>query len=1291
MQELPNEPHEHKTDQANKQPQPQLSTQVDSDSIHLDLDKKETYERLETFITTFVRGGTKKLNKYRDEISSKTNTTAEHVVEGPARELLGECNHWASTAIHPLVVTVTYIINRIHRKKAKRVVEVFRRIKEDELGNMLAEAGANIFHNYQIQFNMITDTGDSWARGMEKLATDATRRVINYVNQYKQHNPDMDVSVDLITEGVKLGKSRQGFLITVIQKIPKMPKLGHTVKIYDKKFKTSEVYENLVKKDDDKKWLWYSKKGNGSDSRKSKDTSGLTQILNEGCQEVIEQPEDERKYILSLEEVKEKAKETLNKINKEDGSFLQKSIMNEIKTINKKIDKMNSRPESIQERKPIYYNMKCPVKSFTGRGNELKCLHETLQNENGRVVISQVTAVTGLGGIGKTELVRKYATEYAKHYDNNVIWIDSETHESLTRSFKTLAAEELNILISRRIDGNMQERQVNSIVKDVYVHFINVKSLFIFDNAEEYTVIEKFLPTSLHPNAKRPYILITSRNRNWDVDDEGQIHVMQLDVFTKKEAAMFIENSIKIKDGLQKRDIEKLAKRLQYLPLALRQATAYINQEDEKFSKRGSERFKISDYLKKLNENTKLVNEGYYKISDRYSQTILTTWVITLEKIKEDQNHGMKAIDILNVMAYLAPDKIHASKMFDNDGVELCDKYSMIDLKKEGVASIHRLVQEVMRLMLKDAKEEEKVIKEALKLIAKNENISKENTSHVTSVWSYASGYSELIDEFYFNSNSIPTYDYNNATPLHLLAENGSEEAVKAILEAILMNENFSEKFRKIIDAKDKYNRTPLYMAVENGHTSVVKLFVDKEAKIDIKSTIVYNSLSTKKASDWTLLHVAAFNGYSDIVEILVNKDKTLVDIEDSIGRTAAVLAASSGQINVLKILRPKQYNVYLLHAKLRAARKSDNLEDIKNFLKNLEEEHQLQDIVNVKLGEWAPLHLAASANWLDIIETLITYGAKVKDDTPSFTPLHSASSNGHLAVIKYLIEKGAHPKDINEDGWTSLHAAAQNGHLHVVKYFIDEFEEIDVDIIDNARATPLHTAAFHGKLNVVEFLLRRGANIKAVNILGATPLFTAAINNNRDVYDFLLNEDATVVNASDDQTFIGRLNISVLHVAAVYNDKQMIEDLINKGVDKDIGKDTSLTPLYFATLFDSLEATEYLIASGAATNVGINIPIIREILEETVRDSTLKPLSMPKFISTLINFAIVLPDVIGMSANDLKSVIEGLCSLDPNFGALIDSLKIYVEQRKNPDLDRPLHAVFFTQEIGIKSKDDDG
>jgi hypothetical protein len=65
-----------------------------------------------------------------------------------------------------------------------------------------------------------------------------------------------------------------------------------------------------------------------------------------------------------------------------------------------------------------------------------------------------------------------------------------------------------------------QKRDVKSVAKDVYKYFCNVKSLFIFDNAEEYTDINKCLPLSLSPDNKKPYALVTSRNQDWKVGEE---------------------------------------------------------------------------------------------------------------------------------------------------------------------------------------------------------------------------------------------------------------------------------------------------------------------------------------------------------------------------------------------------------------------------------------------------------------------------------------------------------------------------------------------------------------------------------------------------------------------------------------------------------------------------------------------------------------------------------------------------------------------------------------------------
>ncbi|WP_353279873.1 hypothetical protein [Wolbachia endosymbiont (group B) of Xanthorhoe designata] len=56
------------------------------------------------------------------------------------------------------------------------------------------------------------------------------------------------------------------------------------------------------------------------------------------------------------------------------------------------------------------------------------------------------------------------------------------------------------------------ERNIKSIVEDVYEYLQDTKSLFVFDNAISYKEIENFLPSSfpIFSNREKPYVLITS-------------------------------------------------------------------------------------------------------------------------------------------------------------------------------------------------------------------------------------------------------------------------------------------------------------------------------------------------------------------------------------------------------------------------------------------------------------------------------------------------------------------------------------------------------------------------------------------------------------------------------------------------------------------------------------------------------------------------------------------------------------------------------------------------------------
>lgn len=363
-------------------------------------------------------------------------------------------------------------------------------------------------------------------------------------------------------------------------------------------------------------------------------------------------------------------------------------------------------------KEPIWFNMRYPVKTFTGRRSELQKIYKELhKTTNEQAEVSQIVVISGLGGIGKSELARKYAYEYRKDYDGNVIWINAETQKDLEGSFRGLA-EELKKRLTEGSKISITEEGIKSTIKDVYRYFRNVESLFIFDNARGYRDISKFLPLSF-PDCKKPYILITSHDTKWEVEglkyEEGRIEVIRLGVLDETEAWEFVKRALNIENNLQDEKIRELTKELQYLPLALGQAVVYIYNKNEELAP--YEKFEISDYLKKYKQQAEKLfeetesllkkwlydekeeNEGEYSKRVRYTKTILTTWSVTIDAVKQKER-GPEALDILEVMVYLAPDRIRVKEIFlkliyDYDKAKLCNifgllsEYPVIDLKEK--------------------------------------------------------------------------------------------------------------------------------------------------------------------------------------------------------------------------------------------------------------------------------------------------------------------------------------------------------------------------------------------------------------------------------------------------------------------------------------------------------------------------------------------------------------------------------------------------------------------------------
>jgi len=338
---------------------------------------------------------------------------------------------------------------------------------------------------------------------------------------------------------------------------------------------------------------------------------------------------------------------------------------------------------------------------FTGRDEILGTLYQQLHDSR-TAAISQTQAISGLGGIGKTQTAVEYAYRYRDDY-RYVFWIRADTELELINSYVALA-QTLNLPLK---DAENQDETVR------YVRLWLSREagwLLIFDNADRPDIVQPFLPRDI-PG----HILITSRAQ--DFQDLGIVQPLEMATLSPQESVTFLLNRTGRIDLNQQSPeyhaATDLAAELGYLPLALEQAAAYMV----------TNRVPCAAYLASYRkQRLKRLEKARPKLG-HYPDSIATTWALNL---KEVQKTAPAAAALLTYCAFLHPDAIPfalftqgaaalgeplATALADaaDDPLELYDlleplgSYSLIRVEPESQSlSLHRLVQEVIRAELGD-------------------------------------------------------------------------------------------------------------------------------------------------------------------------------------------------------------------------------------------------------------------------------------------------------------------------------------------------------------------------------------------------------------------------------------------------------------------------------------------------------------------------------------------------------------------------------------------------------------
>jgi NB-ARC domain len=680
-------------------------------------------------------------------------------------------------SIPSLVASIRVLSNKYYipnKGKARRITKVFSKLTPGDLSPILSEAAIDIFYSFESQFMQITDkAGDRVA--MEKLAEDAADRALNYIEKLVEVT---SIDKDLLEQAILSGPSEKFFDPSVkrarlrISGSKLQDKIGNNIN-------TANLYEKvgLVVVDDahpHQRLRFYANKEHPDSNRYGyrrlldweKGQNGeIKENLKEHYQEnslpheetIFQFNSRNYNYVLGRETTQQVAQTTLNK------------IQNRFPVVEK------DRLQQTTTKNPILFNLNKPIQNFAGRVKLLKELHKMLILGRTTAVVpalstlsidsmfdtpsilssgSQVS-VSGLGGIGKTQLALRYAELYANAYDHNVLWINAETKENLFHSFHKLATK-LGLETRNRYG---QKKNMDGIIEEVYEYFSDRKSLFIFDNVENYRAIAAYLPKSMLGN--KPTLLITSRYSHW----EDIASVLSLDVFTEQESKELIKNSLGLQHNHDDEKIIELNHLLQGLPLALQQAIAYI-----KLRRSADASFSLNDYIELYKQASReLLDFDFSHYSnDPYLKTVFTTWRITLDKIQSDPIVGNDAIKVLSMIAYLDPDNISSSlfNYWQNNHLvatifSLLKSYSMINLEnQENKYTIHRLVQQVTRINLERDIVKFRAIAREIETLFVSSIHNAENNFHFMHFLLYMSEYREIKHLFLYSETSTILFDH---------------------------------------------------------------------------------------------------------------------------------------------------------------------------------------------------------------------------------------------------------------------------------------------------------------------------------------------------------------------------------------------------------------------------------------------------------------------------------------------------------------------------------------------------
>lgn len=433
--------------------------------------------------------------------------------------------------------------------------------------------------------------------------------------------------------------------------------------------------------------------------------------------------------------------------------------------------------------------------------------------------------------------------------------------------------------------------------------------------------------------------------------------------------------------------------------------------------------------------------------------------------------------------------------------------------------------------------------------------------------------------------NPYATKESTANTVEHLLSGGKPYGAAYTEFEIAVLKRNFSMRFTD--------GNTPLHYAAKRGQNGILEFLISKGVAVNVKNL-----------SNATPLHEAVRNGHLEAARLLLNAnaDPNSCDANGNTPLHVVMPEASRGALidELLKhganVNAQDDYGEAPIHI---AARIGMSEEIIRKLVAAGADPNQRN-----KKGQ-TPLMLAVERNQLEQAKIFIDMGANIHDQDNEGVSSFSRGIDIGLPAVELMVNK----KNINVRdslGRTPLHIATfKNADSKIINYLLQEGAEVNTR--DKDGNSPLHVAVEHNYKAIGTILISHGADIFITNKAGNSPLKVSySLNEGRE--DWLITD--TTIRSTD------ATGNTPLHLAAEWNNPNMIKYLLDKGANINAKNDTGETP-FFSSMKGNSPACIDALLQYPASHIDINARdflgncVLHTAVQWLAYDAAMKVISM--------------------------------------------------------------------------------